>query len=149
MSATTRASLALTASTSLAPNAALEVVKGATARVKGGGSDVLFSGIQTLGAAFYVEREADGRLELSLNSGKRIIEICTFPATVTEKDGTTQLKVGGLTHYKTSQPTALGFIPVGPKSINGLGMYKRFLDEVSVALKSADGNARVAIEESA
>jgi hypothetical protein len=138
MSAKTRARLALQLTTSLDPDAALAAVKTAAAKVKGGGTSLLTSGLQNIGAQVNIEREKPGRLTLSITSGKRLVELCTFSAVATAKDGATSLRVGGLETYRTNQPRLLYLIPVGPKSIAGMAPYKRFLEEVTAALARAD-----------
>jgi len=147
VSARTRASLALQATTKLQAEAVLLLVKQATERVKGGGTSLLTSGLQNAGAQVHVEQEGPSRLALSIKSGKRIFELCTFAATVTNANGLSVLRVGGLDRYKTTQSRVLGFIPVGPKSIAGLDPYKRFLDEIASALRQRDPAAKVDIAE--
>ncbi len=147
MSAQSRASLALRATTTLAPDAALALVKVATGNVKGGGASLLTTGLQNVGARVHVEREQAGKLELSINSGKRIVELCTFTAAATTANGMTNLQVGGLARYKTSQSTVLGFIPVGPKQIAAMSPYKRFLEAVAAVIRETDPTAQVTVAE--
>jgi hypothetical protein len=149
MSATTRSSLSLTATTSLSPAEALDAVKVATTHVKGGGASLLTTGLQNAGAQVNVERHSDSTMALSISSGRRLIELCTFSATTSAQDGGTTIRVGGLDTYRTTQSTVLGFIPVGPKMIAGMAPYKRFLDEVGEALRRADPAVRVSIAERA
>ncbi|ROO90806.1 hypothetical protein EDD29_8545 [Actinocorallia herbida] len=143
-----RASLALNASTNVDPQEVLKLVKKASGKVKGGGASLLTTGLQNLGAEVHVEREARGRLEISINSGRRIFELCTFSATAsaTASDGgtVTRLRVGGLETYKTTQTKTL-FIPTGPKMIAGMAPYKRFLEAIAADLRAVDPLARIAI----
>ena len=145
VTAKARAHHALRATTNLTPAEALEVVRESTGSVKGGGASLLTSGIQNVGAMVQVERENESRLGLSVTSGRRLVELCTFPAWAETKDGRTSLTVGGLETYKTTQATVLGFIPAGPKAIAGIDIYKRFLNAVSAGLKSRDPGASVQI----
>lgn len=147
MSAQTRASLRLTASTTLEPAAVLRAVKSATAQVKGGGASLLTTGLQNIGAQVNVERENGSTLALSITSGKRLIELCTFNVVARPAPTGTELTVGGLETYKTSQSTVFGFIPVGPKMIAGYAPYKSFLDAVAASLHGADTAAAVTIAE--
>lgn len=80
VSAQTRASLSLTGSTRLDPATVLATVKTAAAGVKGGGASLLTTGLQNLGAQVNVENERDSHLALSVTSGKRLVELCTFSA---------------------------------------------------------------------
>ena len=137
MSATTRAQLRLDATTSMNANDALKVVKIAAGRVKGGGASLLTTGLQNAGAQVNVERESASRLAMSITSGRRLIELCTFSAVADSRNGTTTLRVGGLETYKTTQSTYL-FIPIGPKMIAGYAPYKKFLQEVEAELHVAD-----------
>lgn len=147
LTAKARSQLRLEATTSLPPTAALDVVKKSTSRVKGGGASLLTSGLQNLGAQVHVEQEQPERLGLSINSGKRIVELCTFSARVTGPgaDGKTVLTLGGLERYKTSQSRVFGIIPTGPKSIAGIAPYKQFLDVVAQELRSQDPSAKVTV----
>lgn len=146
ITAKSRAQLRLEAVTKLAPDEALRIVKAAAGTVKGGGVSLLTSGVQNLGAQVHVETEASDRLGLSINSGKRIIELCTFSATaVTSADGRTTLRVGGLETYKTSQEKFLALIPMGPKSIAGIAPYKAFLDAVKRAVLTEDTDAEITV----
>jgi hypothetical protein len=148
VSAQTRASLSLTGSTRLDPATVLATVKTAAAGVKGGGASLLTTGLQNLGAQVNVENERDSHLALSVTSGKRLVELCTFSAVAQGgKGGGTAVTIGGLETYKTTQSTVLGFIPVGPKMIAGYAPYKNFLNVVADAIRSADGDATIQIAE--
>ena len=149
MSARARATLRLTATSgTLSPPDALDTVATAAARVKGGGASLLTTGLQNLGAQVNVEQRQPGRLALSITSGRRIVELCTFAATAaTDDSGQTTVTVGGLDTYRTTQSTALGFIPVGPKMIAGMAPYKRLLEEIERRLRAADAEARATIGE--
>jgi hypothetical protein len=143
LTATMRAQTALRARTELEPAVALALVKRAAGAVKGGGASLLTSGVQNLGAGVHVEHELPDSLALSITSGKRLVELCTFSASVKVEDGETRLRVGGLETYKTNQPKVFGFIPAAPKSIAGFSPYKRFLDQVAADLKAQDSKAQV------
>jgi hypothetical protein len=147
ITAKSRAQVALQATTTLDAETTLGLVKQATGNVKGGGKSLLTSGIANLGAGIHVEAEKPDQLGLSITSGKRVVELCTFSATVNSSDGRTSLRVGGLEHYKTSQPRVAGFIPSGPKSILGYDPYRRYLDAVKRELLARDPSAEVTIAE--
>lgn len=147
MSAQSRASLRLTASTSLQPPAVVAAVKSAATRVKGGGASLLTTGLQNLGAQVNVERENGTTLALSITSGKRLVELCTFSVVARSVPAGTELTVGGLETYKTTQSTMLGFIPVGPKMIAGYAPYKAFLNVVAEQLRGADRAVSLSIAE--
>lgn len=140
-----RSQTALYATTNLEPPAVLALVKQATGAVKGGGASLLTSGVQNLGAETHVEHEEPAGLRLSITSGKRLLELCTFSAAVKTENGQTALRIGGLETYKTSQPRLFYLIPTGPKSIAGFSAYKRFLEHVAAQLRANDGAAAVAV----
>lgn len=144
MSAKTRAQLRLDATISTNADDTLKLVKVAAARVKGGGASLLTTGLQNAGAQVNVEEESANRLGMSITSGRRIVELCTFTAVATTRGGTTSLRVGGLDTYKTTQSTYL-FIPIGPKMIAGYAPYKKFLQEVEAELRAADPAATISI----
>ena len=148
MTAKSRASVTLSATTGLEPAAALDVIKRAANKVKGGGKSLLTTGLMNLGAEVHVEESHDGWLGLSITSGKRLIELCTFRARASSSDGAkTRLTVGGLDRYKTSQSAFLGLIPTGPKKIPGYDPYRRFLDQVAADLRAADNAATISIDQ--
>jgi hypothetical protein len=141
----TRSKVALYATTSLDPAASLALVKQAAEQVKGGGKSLLTSGVANVGATIHVEGEDAESLALSITSGKRLVELCTFSAQATPSNGTTSLRVGGLDRYKTVQSRLFHLIPTGPKRILGYDPYRRFLDTVRAALAVADPSATVAV----
>ena len=145
MTAMVRAGTALRATTTLEPAAVLALVRRATGAVKGGGASLLTSGVQNLGAQAHVEHERPDWLTLSITSGKRLVELCTFSASVDVRNGRTSLRVGGLETYKTSQSRLFYLIPTGPKSIAGFSPYKRFLDQVAAELRANDTGAEISI----
>lgn len=145
MSASNRAKLHLEASLAVHPVAVLQNVRVAAQQVKGGGASLLTTGLQNIGAQVNVEREAHDRLVLSITSGKRLVELCTFSAVVRPDGQNTALCVGGLETYRTTQSTMLGFIPVGPKMIAGYAPYKRFLEAVAAHLQGLSADATVRI----
>jgi hypothetical protein len=145
VTAKARAQTALQATTSLELAAVLALIKQATGAVKGGGASLLTSGVQNLGAQVHVEHEQPDRLRLSITSGKRLVELCTFSAAVKAENGHTVLRIGGLETYKTSQPRLFYLIPSGPKSIAGFSPYKRFLEHVAAELRANDSAANVSV----
>jgi hypothetical protein len=149
VTAKARARTTLLGGTHLKPAEALAIVKQAASSVKGGGASLMTSGIVNAGAQVHIEQEQPDRLALSITSGKRIVELCTFSAVTNQDDGWTSLTIGGLETYKTSQSRFLGFIPMGPASIPGFSLYKRFLGEVSAQLQAADPQASIAIQDPA
>ncbi len=146
ITAKSRAQLALRAETKLSVKEMLDLVRAATGTVRGGGTSLLTSGLQNIGAQVHIDVESNNRLGLSITSGKRLIELCRFSAeAIQDGQGVTNLRVGGLESYRTSQPTYM-FIPVGPKSIAGLDPYKRLLNNIADALAKADPQATVSVQ---
>jgi hypothetical protein len=148
ITAKSRSQLRLEATTSLSPADALGLVRQAAGNVKGGGTSLLTSGLQNIGAQINIEREGTNALAMSITSGKRLIELCTFSARVNgaRADGKTVLQVGGLETYKTNQSKFLMIIPTGPKTIAGMAPYKRFLDAVAEALRAREPNAEITVD---
>jgi hypothetical protein len=147
-----RVKTALRATTSLSPEAALDIVRAASGQVKGGGKSLatvgLVGGVEALanvGATVHVEEETANSLGLSITSGKRVAELCTFTAHADSVDGKTELRVGGLATFKATQSALLGFIPVGPKVIHGFDLYKRLLSAIEASVKAQDPAASIAI----
>jgi hypothetical protein len=145
VTAKTRSRTALRATTTLKPAEALAVVKQAATQAKGGGMSLMTSGVVNAGAQVHIEQESPDRLALSITSGKRLVELCTFSAVAHAGGRKTTLTVGGLATYKTSQSRMLGIIPMGPASIPGFSLYKRFLDAVEAQLLAADPEATVSV----
>jgi hypothetical protein len=141
-----RSTTALRGTTQLPPNQVLEIVKHATTELEGGGMHLLTTGIINVGAQVNVVSESDSGLVMSLTSGRRLVELCTFSARAsTVGDGLTRVLVGGLETYRTQQDKMLIFIPVGPKHIDGLNPYKRFLRVVADKIRLADPAASVVV----
>ena len=138
-----RSKLRLQATTSMDPSAVLDVVRASSGTGKGGGVSLLTTGIANLSAGVHVETETDTKLGLSITSGKRLVELCTFSAEATRSDGATSLRVGGLETYKTVQTKAYGLVPAGPKRIMGYDPYRNFLQETAARLLDADPRATI------
>jgi hypothetical protein len=128
----------------LDPAAVLAVVKRATDDIKGGGKSLLTTGVVNAGARVHIEGETPNKLALSINSGKRLVELCTFSAQASTEGGKTRLRVGGLERYKTNQSRFM-LIPVGPRMILGYDPYRRFLGAVAAGLREQDTSAEVSI----
>jgi hypothetical protein len=145
LTAASRARTRLRAETCLDSPLLMDIAKGATVEVKGGGTSLLTSGVINAGAAVHIDREEEHVLGLAIASGRRLIELCRFSARVyAAKDGSCiVLVIGGLEAYKTSQPRVAGLIPSGPKSIPGFDLYKRYLTRVSEAVRTADAGATI------
>jgi hypothetical protein len=144
ITARSRASLSLKATTALQSTDALAAVEAAAAEVKGGGASLLTTGVTNLGAQVNVERRHADRLEFSITSGKRIVELMTMTARVTRSGERTTLTIS-IDSYKTQQSKFFMLIPAGPKQIHGMAPYKRFLEGVERTLRSRDPSASVAI----
>jgi hypothetical protein len=147
ITAKTRAQVALRATTTVGTADSLDVVKQATSEVKGGGKSLLTSGLANVGATVHIEAELPDRLKLSITSGKRVVELCTFTAEATVVDGKTAVRVGGLETYKTFQSKLFYIIPTGPKRILGYDPYRRFLAAVEAGILAKDADANVTIAE--
>lgn len=138
-----RAKLRLQAATSMEPAAVLDIVRDSSGTGKGGGVSLLTTGIANVSAGVHIETESETKLGLSITSGKRLIELCTFSAEVTRSGGVTSLRVGGLETYKTLQTKMYGFVPAGPKRIMGYDPYRHFLEETAARLVEADPAATI------
>jgi hypothetical protein len=145
ITAKVRSQTALNATTALEPDEVFALIKQTVGSIKGGGTSLLTSGVKNLGAEAHVEQEQSHTLMLSITSGKRLVELCTFSASVTIENGRTLLRVGGLETYKTNQPRLFYFIPAGPKSIAGYSPYKRLLESVAAELQARDATATVTL----
>ena len=113
VTAKSRSQVALTATTLLDVASTLALVKEAASQVKGGGKSLLTSGVANLGAAVHVEAETATGLSMSITSGKRLVELCTFPVTTSASEGKTSLRVGGARSLQDISAEALGFDPRG------------------------------------
>lgn len=147
VTAKARARTALLADTNLTSAETLNIVKAAVGQVKGGGTSLMTSGVVNAGAKIQVEHEQPDQLVLSITSGKRLVELCTFSALTIQNESRTSLTVGGLATYKTSQSRLFGLIPMGPASIPGFSLYKRFLVELQTQLQAADPEASISIQD--
>lgn len=142
-----RAATSLKATTSLSEAEVITVIKRAAGEIKGGGAGLLTTGPQNIGAHVNIVREQGSTLSLSLSSGKKLIQLCTFSAKVTSVGDKRTVQVGGLQTYKTSQSKLFFLIPIGPKQIFGMAPYKNFLEAVASGLRAADPRATVSISQ--
>jgi hypothetical protein len=145
ITAKSRSTTALQGSTTLAPAAVLDAVKGVAGDVRGGGKSLLTTGVANLGAQVHVMRESGNSIKLSITSGKKLVELCTFSATASADGDSTQVRVGGLDTYKTQQKKLWYLIPVGPKQIYGMDPYKRFLTAVADRIRTLDPAAQLTV----
>lgn len=80
---------------------------------------------------------------LLVTSGKRLVELRSFSAMTEEEAGEhTQLRLGGLATYKTSQPRVWDSFRLGEEHC-WLQPYKRFLDQAE--LRATDSSASIMI----
>ncbi|MDQ4213449.1 FHA domain-containing protein [Microbacterium capsulatum] len=68
-----------------------------------------------------------------------------FVVSAEDADGRTRV-VSAIEQYRTSQTTVY-FIPVGPKSMEGIGIYRRFMTTFGQAMQAADPSARIRMVE--
>lgn len=152
ISAADRASLCLSGTTAMTPEQVFETLTQATTTVKGIGkaSDLAFATLSSIGAHVDIMQRTSTEMKLAMNSGKNLIELCTFRARVaSDGSGRTRVTVGGLDTYKTSQEKLMYFIPVGPKYIKGMAQYKNFLNGLSGLLTAKDSTAQLQIAQAA
>jgi hypothetical protein len=143
-----RASLHLEGTTSIDHETVMDLLEATAGTVKGGGASLLTSGLWNIGAHINIVNRGDDCFEFALNSGKDLVELCTFGAAIHVGDGgKTTLRIGGLDTYTTSQNKMYGFIPAGPKMIHGMDPYKRYLNAVLEEIKSRDTEADLVIKQ--
>ncbi|MDR3165844.1 MAG: hypothetical protein LBU13_09745 [Synergistaceae bacterium] len=143
-----RASLHLEGTTSIDRETVMNLLEATAGTVKGGGASLLTTGLWNIGAHINIVNRSEGGFEFALNSGKDLVELCTFGASVHSDDaGNTVLRVGGLDTYTTSQSKVYGFIPAGPKMIHGMDPYKRYLNAVLEEIKNRDPEAELVIQQ--
>lgn len=152
ITAKNRASLCLTGTTAMTPDQVMQTLTDAVASVRGVGkiTDHAFASLWTIGAHVEIARRSNTEIELVMNSGKNLIEICTFRARATpDGSGRTRVVIGGLDSYKTTQEKYIGLIPVGPKLITGMAQYKHFLDSLSKLFAQRDNSVQLMIAQAA
>jgi hypothetical protein len=141
-----RSTTALRSTTQLPPHEVLGIVKIAAVEVNEGGKPSHAAGIIDAGVRLNVVRESDTGLLMSVTSGRKWVELCTFSAKVNViDDGRTRVQIGGLETYTTQQRRILIFLPAGPKQIGGMDPYKRFLRSVAGKVRDADPTASVVV----
>ncbi len=148
VTAKARSGTSLSGTTTLTPDEVVGLVKEIAGAKLGGGASLLTTGAANIGANVNIVREAGSKLTLSLTSGKKLVELCTFPMSADAgPDGGTKLSIGGLATYKTSQEKLLMVIPIGPKQILGMAPYKKFLKRVDEAIRQKDPAASLTISQ--
>jgi hypothetical protein len=148
LTAKNRASLHLEGTTAVPKELVMDLLEVTASTVKGGGASLLTSGVLNIGAHINIVDSNDGGFEFAMNSGKDMVELCTFGAKIsTNADGKTVMRIGGLDTYKTVQSKMYGFIPAGPKMIHGMDPYKRYLNAILEELTSKDPEADLVIKQ--
>ena len=138
ISAEARAATALRGTTMLPPERVIALIREVAARfVKTPGIPVRFH--------FKIVGDTDQTLNFSLTTGKNEVERCTFSASATKDGPGTQVRVGGLETYRTASNKLYGLIPTGPKEIEGMVPYKRFLGELQQQVQTEDPKAVLTI----
>lgn len=140
-----RATYRLTGTTTLAPSEIFRLTKDLGAEVKGGGKSLVTTGLWNLGAHVEVVSEASDSQQLEIRSLKKKYTVAKFRARANVSDGKTSITVGGLDWYQTHQQKLLLFIPIGPKMIEGMDPYHRFIDALGSAIRSQDPSAQITI----
>lgn len=84
--------------------------------------------------------EGEGGIRVAL-SGLLGGALMNFVVTA-EPEGARTRVVSAIEEYRTSQTTVY-FIPVGPKSMEGIGIYRRFMTTFGQAMQAADPSARI------
>jgi hypothetical protein len=143
-----RASLHLEGTTSIDRAVLMNLIEATAGTVTGGGASLLTTGLWNIGAHINIADRTDDSFEFAMNSGKNLVELCTFGAMVyTDDSGMTVLRIGGLDTYTTSQNKMYGFIPAGPKMIHGMDPYKRYLKAISEEINNKDPEAQLVIKQ--
>lgn len=91
--------------------------------------------------ALKITGEADGVLRVQVNQGIISAPVMTFFVKA-EADGTRTRVVSAIDEYRTSQTTVY-FVPVTSKSMEGMGVYRRFMVSFGQAMQAADPSAHV------
>lgn len=142
-----RASLMLRGTTMLDPERTLQVLRASAGAMRGGRMPTVTTGIGDLGAQVHVVREAEGLLWMTMTSGRQLATLCTFCAHVWNDAGTTNIRVGGLDHYRTQQPRLFQLVPIGPATIKGMAAYRRLLEHLRAEITIEDPGARLTVSQ--
>jgi hypothetical protein len=89
-----------------------------------------------------LERAEPGRLVFSVRGPGGLVEQMVF-ALEAATDGSSTKVQSSVTRYKQSQSTFAGFIPMGQKKMLGLASYRKWIANLSAALRSADPRAHI------
>ncbi|MGE5287071.1 MAG: hypothetical protein ACM3ML_07695 [Micromonosporaceae bacterium] len=98
-------------------------------------------GLRTAWASVRVDAAKPGRLSLSVRGpGGHTVMLAFVLEATPYRDGQTALRTR-IASYSTRQETLFYLIPAGPKKMNGLQNYRRFIDEFGQRLRAADPSA--------
>ncbi|MCL2462966.1 MAG: hypothetical protein FWF44_09895 [Defluviitaleaceae bacterium] len=148
ITAKARATTHLEGTTNLDVQTMMQLLKETSSTVKGGGKSLLTTGLWNIGAHINIVSSNATTIQFTLTSGKDLVELCAFKATMSAKSsGKTFIRVGGLDTYKTTQQKMYGLIPAGPKMIHGMDPYKRFLEAVQQEILTKDSSAQLIIKQ--
>lgn len=75
--------------------------------------------------------------------------MATFSADASARsDGRTVVRVGGLETYETTHGKLFGLIPIGPKTVRGMPLYRTYVDLVVTRIRNEDPTAKLGIGQS-
>lgn len=86
-------------------------------------------------------------LRFSIRSLGGRLEVMTFHAKMAVDDAGISTVTTKIDSFSTSQATMLGFIPFGPKSLNGYPQYKKFTTTLLTDIQKSDPGASGSLTE--
>jgi hypothetical protein len=89
-----------------------------------------------------LEKTQPGFLVFSVRGPGGLVEQLEFALEAVAESGTTKLR-STITHYKQSQSSFAGIIPMGPKKMLGLAAYRKWIQNFSAALRGADPGTQI------
>lgn len=95
-------------------------------------------------AKVHLTSSAEGRLTAAIKSWAGL-SLITFTVSEHSVEGRTKVATA-IVDYRTSQMT-WAFIPIGPKSMEGYGIYRSYLRALQQVIEAADPSARCIITE--
>ena len=91
--------------------------------------------------ALKITGEGEGVLRVQVNQGLISAPVMTFTVSATSNGGRTSV-VSAIDEYRTSQTTVY-FVPVTSKSMEGIGVYRRFMVSFGQAMQASDPSAQI------
>jgi hypothetical protein len=91
----------------------------------------------------HVTRRSAARIDARIREVAGWADLIRFHVNVTPGVNGGVIVESAIDYGRVSQPSVLGFVPIGPKRIAGMSTFQKFLDLLEDSLTNADATAQI------